>query len=52
LGVSLVAVAAIAVSLLITRQRSEKTGLIATAPSGESTPVDPSLVDAIRSAGL
>jgi len=50
LGVSLLAVAAVAASVLITRQRSEKTPADVDA-SGEIQPLETSL-DAIRAAGL
>jgi hypothetical protein len=48
LSVSLLAVAAIAASLLLTRSRDEKAGDI---PAGEQQPAEHSL-DAIRAAGL
>ena len=51
LGVSLLAVAAIAVSVLIARQRHEKSGSAAHASQGEVQPAEKSL-DAIRAAGL
>ena len=50
MGVSLLAVAAVAASVLITRQRSEKTPADVDA-SGEIQPLETSL-DAIRAAGL
>jgi len=48
LSVSLLAVAAIAASVLLTRSRDEKAGDI---PAGEQQPAEHSL-DAIRAAGL
>jgi len=51
LGVSLVAVAAIAASLLLARQRPEKSAPGAEIPADESAPARQSL-DAIRAAGL
>jgi len=50
LGVSLLAVAAVAASVLITRQRTEKVPADVDAP-GEIQPLETSL-DAIRAAGL
>ena len=51
LNVSLVAVAAIAASLLLTRSREEDSNLPAVAPAGENPPAQLKL-DAIRAAGL
>ncbi len=50
LGVSLVAVAAVAASVLITRQRTDKAPADVDAP-GEIQPIETAL-DAIRAAGL
>ncbi|HEX7120694.1 MAG TPA: hypothetical protein VF212_18015 [Longimicrobiales bacterium] len=51
MSVSLMAVAAVAVSVLLSRQRQEKEQAPRDVPAGESQPTRRSL-DAIRSAGL
>lgn len=51
LSVSLLAVAAIAASLLLTRRPEEKADADAASPAGEQSPAEQSL-DAIRAAGL
>lgn len=51
LSVSLLAAAAIAASVLLARQRQEKTAPTSAVPAGESAPAEQSL-DAIRAAGL
>lgn len=51
LGVSLLAVAALAVGVVLSKQRQERGAPVVPMQSGEARPVTPSL-DAIRSAGF